>query len=390
MALESDSMDSFENNSYRCRRFQVRAVRKNGRDFKREPSRFQSFFPAVRLRESCAAAFLFCLVATPLVAQERIEDFGYRRICLDHRGVSVELVVKSKDGEAKKKKPLLILIRGSLAKPLVKFNKNGGHYPPFPFDQNIFLENYHLICIGKPGIPLIANKDDLNARGEFIDPVTGGPPEQYVENNFLDFYVERNSKVVEFLLSQKWVDSTKIVVAGHSQGSDIAANMADKISGITHLIYSSGSPYFSTVIDMVRKARELEGDERAEEYFKFWEDVVKTPFAPPQRKGWDSNKTVFSFSQCQNEVLKRARIPTLVTYGAEDTLAPFNDLFRIETIRDRITNMTFKAYSGVEHNYFGVDNDGKIDFQKFGWDVVARDWLQWLNQEKLQPMHPIR
>lgn len=329
------------------------------------------------------AASLCCLLATPLLAQRTVEEFGYRSLRLAHHGDSVDFIVKSKAGEANKKKPILLLIRGSLAKPLVKYNDQGGHYPPFPFDQSIFLDEYHLVCISKPGLPLIANTNNLNERGEFIDPNTGQLPTRYMENNFLDFFVERNSKVVEFLSSQDWVDSTKIVVAGHSQGSDIAANMADKTPGVTHMIYSSGSPYFSTILDMVRKRRKADKrneEARAEDYFEFWKSVVDAPFAPSQQEGWDSNRTVASFSKCQNTALKNAKIPILVTYGTEDTLAPFNDLFRIETLRERNANITFKAYLGVEHNYFGLGSGGQIDFEKFGWDTVARDWLQWLDQ----------
>ena len=318
-------------------------------------------------------------------AQQTVEDFGYRRLSFEYQGDSVDILVKSKKGEAAKKKPVLILIRGSLAKPLVKFNDDGGHYPPFPFKQNIFLDQYHLICISKPGLPLIANKSVLSKRGEFIDPTTGRLPAKYVRNNFLEYYVARNSKVVEFLLTQDWVDRKKIVVAGHSQGSDIAARMADNMPGITHLIYSSGSPYYSTILDMVRKQRErakANPAKRVDDYFEYWENVVRTPSGPSQQEGWDTNKTVFSFSQCQNDILKRLQIPVLVTFGTEDTLAPFNDMFRIETIRDGVSNITFRAYLGVEHNYFGVSSEGKIDFEKFGWDKVGRDWQEWLTETK--------
>ncbi|MFK7820120.1 MAG: alpha/beta hydrolase family protein [Planctomycetaceae bacterium] len=293
------------------------------------------------------------------------------------------MLVKSKEGEADRRKPILILIRGSMAKPLVKTNGQGGHYPPFPFDARIFLDQYHLVCIGKPGLPLLAAKTDLNRRGEFVDPVTGRLPNKYVKNNYLPYYVARNSKVVEFLLAQDWVDSEKIVVAGHSQGSDIAANMADKVPGITHLIYSSGSPYHSTILDMVQKQRRLDRGKagaRTEKHFEFWESVVRSPFAAAQQHGWDTNNTIFSFSQSQNEILKRVRIPVLVTYGTEDTVAPFNDMFRIETIRDRTKDITFKAYHGTEHNYFGVTDEGELDFDKFGWDNVGRDWLTWLEE----------
>lgn len=323
---------------------------------------------------------LTCCV-TQLSAQPKIEDLGYRQVSIKHQGAAIDLVVRSKKGESDKRKPVLILIRGSLAKPLVKFNKQSGHYPPFPFDQRIFLDRFHLVCIGKPGIPISASVSELNERGEYLDPSTGELPVQYTSNNHLDYYVVRNAKVIEHLVKQDWVDSSKIVVAGHSQGSDIAVGMADKIPGITHLIFSSGSPYFPTILDMIRKQRkrdEQQNEDRAESMFEFWEQVVESPLYPPQQSGWDANRTVASFSRSQNEKLKGLNMPVLITYGTEDTLAPFNDMFRVETIRARDKTIQFKAYLGAEHNYFGVTEKGKIDFDRFGWDDVARDWLHWL------------
>ncbi|MBQ0739776.1 hypothetical protein J9332_36340, partial [Aquimarina celericrescens] len=93
------------------------------------------------------------------------------------------------------KKPLFIFIQGSLAKPLIKYDDNDIYYSPFPFSEKLLMDNYHLIAINKPGVPLIENKKNLSSQGEFVDAETGLPSKEYTENNNLEYYTKRNLKV---------------------------------------------------------------------------------------------------------------------------------------------------------------------------------------------------
>ena len=43
-------------------------------------------------------------------------------------------------------------------------------------------------------------------------------------------------------MEKKWVAKSKLVLAGHSEGSTIAAKLATKNNKVTHLIYSGGNP----------------------------------------------------------------------------------------------------------------------------------------------------
>jgi hypothetical protein len=51
----------------------------------------------------------------------------------------------------------------------------------------------------------------------------------------------------------------------------------------------------------------------------------------------------------------------------------------VEILNQQKNNFTFKAYAGLDHNYFGIKETGEIDYEKFNWDKVAADWLNWLN-----------
>ena len=73
---------------------------------------------------------------------------------------SVDVLLQSKKGEAKLRKPLLLWCQGSLPTPLILVEK-GGPYRVFPFispaGADLLAATGHLVIIGKPGIALVAD-----------------------------------------------------------------------------------------------------------------------------------------------------------------------------------------------------------------------------------------
>ncbi|WP_286778686.1 MULTISPECIES: alpha/beta hydrolase family protein [Sphingobacterium] len=314
-------------------------------------------------------------------AQKKVEDFGYVHHQINFRSDKVDFIVKSKKGEERQKKPILIFIQGSLATPLIKYSDTGIHYPPFPFNAEILTDAFHLIAINKPGVPLIINKSKLSKNGESINSDTKLPPEEYTEHANLDFYVERNNKIIEYLVDQPWVDGNKVVVAGHSEGSSIAVKIAVTNTHITHLIYSGGTPYYSRILSMIAQDRQIENEKESwvEKDFEYWKTVNEEPFDISREHGYDTNKSTYSFSNSLNNDFRRLTIPVLISYGTKDTACPYNDLLRVEMIQENKTNIDFKSYFNRGHNYFEISENGETNYENFGWDMVGRDWLLWLN-----------
>lgn len=308
------------------------------------------------------------------------KDFGFRHFQYIIENDTVDVLVKSKKGEEYQKKPILFSAQGSLAVPLIVHNGRKRVYSTL---EEGFVENdYHLVAVNKPGIPLISHKDSLvDGREYFVDKENYVYPLKYLKNNNLEYYVKRNIQVIDFLFNESWVDTSKLVISGHSQGSGIALSMCDKTTKATHLIYSSGLPYYSTILAMLNKERMREGNTpnpRVEKVFKYWKEVIDDPlnYKNPHR---DSNSTLSSFSQNENEILKRLKIPILISYGTKDESSPYHDMFRIETIKERISNIYFKPYVGLGHNYQLVTISDKNQKTDFLADVVL-DWLHWLKE----------
>lgn len=327
--------------------------------------------------------FLILIVMGESAAQdEKPEDFGYRHLQIKYKNDPVDILIMSQKGDWQKTKPILLFDQGSQARPLILLKEDGTPYRLFPFQTDSLLVDYHLAIIGKPYVPLIAYYKDLK-RGAYADPSTGIPPVEFYSRDNVDYYVNRAKAVIVHLKKQKWVSKDKLVAAGHSAGSTVAAKLALESKDVTYLIYSGGNP-FGRMASMIAQAREYDDSTgtRSEEAFRYWETIVHDSTSVASQGG-DSYKTTYTFSLPPKDYLMKLRIPVLVTYGTKDHGVTFNDYLRLETIRKGTSNFTFKPYIGVEHNYFGFDKEGKVDFDKFGWDQVALDWQAWLEKEEI-------
>lgn len=325
--------------------------------------------------------FVFLISGLGLAQKTKAEDFGFRQLKIIFKGDTVNLLIKSKKGEEQKRKPIFLFCQGSMPRPLI-VTDGDKTYSVFPFKTDSLEKDYHLIIIKKPGVPLIEAANTLGENFMYLDPQTGKIPKAYSSRNLLDYYVERNLKVLDELEKLPFVDRSKLVVAGHSEGSTIAAKMGTKSKKITHLIYASGNP-FGRIMSMIGQDRNTESDAdsaRFAEYeLDYWKEVVGDKSNLDDSNG-DTYKATYDFSIPPIQYLKKLKIPVLVCYGTKDWSCPFNDYLRVEMLRQNKINFTYKAYIGLEHNFFPLTPEGKINYDVFGWDKVANDWQSWLEQ----------
>ncbi|WP_162426871.1 alpha/beta hydrolase family protein [Pontibacter pudoricolor] len=220
---------------------------------------------------------LICIVLQAAAQAKKPEDFGYRHLQISYKKDPVDILVMSKEGEEKEAKPIFLFDQGSQARPLILLDDKGKPYRLFPFQTDSLLIDYHLVIISKPYVPLIANYSDLK-HGAYTDPKTGIPPAGFYPRDNVDYYVNRNKEVIKHLKKQPWVKKNKLIVAGHSAGSTVAAKLALESKAVTHLIYSGGNP-FGRMASMISQARAYDdsagtGSENA---FRYWQTIVDDP-----------------------------------------------------------------------------------------------------------------
>ncbi|MGC4038046.1 MAG: hypothetical protein QM764_18945 [Chitinophagaceae bacterium] len=306
------------------------------------------------------------------------ETSGFRLLKLLYKNDTINILIKSKKHEEHIQKPVLFFCQGSLPIPLILVDDKVA-FGTFPFNADSVTENYHLVIVGKPGVPVAAELSKLDKDYTFFETQPGKFPKTYLERNYADYYIKRNKEVIRYLLKQSWVTKNKLIVAGHSEGSFIAAGMASETKEVTHLIYSGGNP-LGRMMTIITRDRREENDSilTAEKDFDEWKNIIEHPEDTSSVQG-DPSRTTFSFSKSLLENFKKLTIPTLVSYGTGDYgSAPFNDYLRFEMIRLKKANFFFKAYIGKEHNYFSLKPDGSINYDDYNWDKVMRDWLYWI------------
>jgi hypothetical protein len=310
--------------------------------------------------------FLFFAIQSS--GQKTARDFGFQHLQIVYNNDTVDFLLKTKPGEELKKKPIFLFCQGSLPRPLIIFDQDGP-FGVFPFNPSTIINDYHLVIIGKPFVPVIMEKSKLNS--EFCYTISGQFPSKYLERDNLDYYVNRNIDVLKFLLKQSFVLKDRLVIAGHSEGSSIVAKLGQEFKQTTHLIYSGGNP-LGRIMSMIEGNRENENESnrQGEKLIEYWTDII-------ENKSIDKATLSFSYPP-PISFLKEISKPTFVCYGTKDKDVSANDYMRLEFIRRQKKNFTFRAYIGTEHNYFYVDKNGEVNYEINNWDRVAQDWMEWL------------
>jgi len=314
-----------------------------------------------------------------LSSQVNIFDkYKFKHIIYLYNSDSVHVVIKSADGEENKKKPIFLFIQGSLPKPLFLIEKED-IYEVFPFNPEILTDKYHLVIIGKPYIPLSADVKNLGQHYSYIEDSTGKFPKAYSDRNLPEYYVDRNIEILKYLLKQDWVDKDKLIISGHSEGSNIAARIASKFKKVSHLIFASGNPY-GRIASIINQSRSRESYDDSTHYaendFQYWQNVIDNNEDMDDTYG-DTYRATYDFSEPPINFLEKLKIPVLIVYGTKDWSATHIDLMRIDFMRKKKSNFTYYPLVGTEHNFFPKDDTGKINHEIFNWDKVAQYWKEW-------------
>ncbi|WP_162127722.1 alpha/beta hydrolase [Flavobacterium phycosphaerae] len=270
--------------------------------------------------------FFFLLLPLIAFSQKTPEDFGLRHLVFTYKNDTVDVIIESKKGEETKAKPLFFWCQGSLPQPIIKYDERG-LFPVFPFDSKDFLNDFHLVIIAKPAIPVIADVKNLKKNYCVLDE-KGNVPLAYSDRNYLDYYADRNNFIISKLLSNPIFLKKNLIVAGHSEGSHIAARMACTNKKIAGLIYSGGNPY-GRFLNIVAQSRMEENDNTI---FDYWSDVVVNK-NDKTYNGGDTYNCTYGFSEPLVDKIEKLKIPVYVAYGTKDYNVAYMDLFYTDVLR---------------------------------------------------------
>ncbi len=286
------------------------------------------------------------------------------------------------------KKPIFLWCQGSLPVPLFCEIENYGNYffggGVSNFNYTEIAKEYHLVIISMPKTPIIGKKENLNAGFQYV-PNPEKPRSflrEYIEADYLENYVDRALKVLEFLKLQNWVDHKKLIVAGHSQGSKITTKIAVKNSDVTHIGLFSANP-FGRIDQYVREARldaQLgnisweKADSLMNDNYKFYEQANNEDSIriDPSLKAWKT------FTETYYDDWLSLDIPIYLAYGTEDRTSDLCDIVPLFFIEKGKNNLTLKRHLGLEHNFFELKENGRANHEKGHWKEVMEEFIKWI------------
>lgn len=291
------------------------------------------------------------------------------------------------------KKPIFLWCQGSLPIPLFCEINTGEYFfvggGLSNFNYQDISKQYHVVVISMPHTPVMAKKENLNNRYEFItdqnDPHSYAIT--YLQGDYLENYVDRANKVLKFLGKQKWVLKNNWVIAGHSQGTKIASKVAKSNKKIKTIGLFSPNP-FGRIDELIRQARYdaqqnkiswHQADSLINSYYNFYEQALN---AKPELLAKNpSLKSWASFSAPQLDDWLDLKIPIYIAYGTADRSSDLCDIVPLFFMQKQKNNLTLKRYLEVNHNFFPVKN-GIINYEDGQWEMVMTDFLNYISNDK--------
>lgn len=257
-----------------------------------------------------------------------------------------------------KKKPLLIFIHGSGNHPTFEYHKDLKSYSRAAFlEIEKYKDKFHIIYVAKPGVPLFdtIQKDPVNFSTSY--PTS----KEFTDKFSLEWRAETASLIIDKALKLLPVETSKIIVLGHSQGGQVAPKVAVLNKKVTHCVMLNCNT-LNHLYDFVLQERlaaqkgEISFEESQKNIDSLYEDYKKFFAEPNSRTKYFYNETYYrwaSFSvETPLENMLKLKIPIYLVAGGKDIFGSMTmntDYAEIEFLRYKKTNLTYKVYPNANH-----------------------------------------
>lgn len=258
-----------------------------------------------------------------------------------------------------------------------KITKNEMLYSSIPFDLDRIPPNLAFVLISKKGIPFIVKTENFKV------------PVDYYQNESLDYRVWQGNNVINDIVKKSQIKPKKIIVIGHSEGSDVVAKLGTinkKITDIGFWCGSGNTQYYDFAL-LARK--EVQKGNLTEEQGKIKIDSLLTKLKEIQKNEnsivdyWQENtfRRWSKYSEPSIENLLKIKVPIFVATCGKDESVPIESayLIPIEFIRYKKENLTFKVYPDYDHSFMISSVNKETEYH---WMDVFEEFIKWTNENK--------
>lgn len=309
---------------------------------------------------------------------EPIEKFAFKRYFTKDkfdRRITLYLS-KVTDKSASKSLPLVVCVQGSGSQSVFqkvetgqgKVIASGG---PEAVVARDFRDQVRVLVVEKPGVEFL------------VQPKRPGGAEESTEEFRREFTLERWAEAINAatlaVAKLDEIDSSKILVLGHSEGGQIACEVAAVNPNVTHVaVMAGGGP--TQLFDFLQLARSgamynpnSTPQERVDTFLADWQKVLDDPMAydkfilgHPHRR-W----TTFSQSSPVEAILK-SKAKVFIAQGTEDTNSlPASAEVLYAELLARGRNCKYVRVEGGDHGFMTEGDQGK------GWRETNGQAIKW-------------
>ena len=277
------------------------------------------------------------------------------------------------------KKPLLIYVEGSGAQSQFVRAQGRVAYSLFGVLCQNYSDRYHVVSAEKRGIAFAESGNRGTAEKASAE---------YTEHATYEGRLEEILLLLDTLLDEPLIDTTQVMLLGHSEGADVVAAVAAQEPRVTHVAFLAGGgpSQFLDLIVLRRKAMREAGRSDAEieaaveELEEQYRDILAKRdsgedfFAGHAYRRWSS---FCLHPPADNLVKSKAKV--FMAHGTNDVSVPIEsfDHLVVEMLRSGREDVYWRRYPDRDHSFIEKGSSPGYD----GFLEVVDEYLEWVEAD---------
>lgn len=316
------------------------------------------------------SVFIFLLSLGDTLGQEHIPRQPYFKYNLPNKERTDSITFYLSEGAKEKYLPLIIYVQGSgsnshfALNPLQNIVPQSGHATIY----DVAKAKARVLIVEKPGVRYLESNE--------INP-------KFDLNFSLESWCTTIEQAIRYVMTHSKIDSSRVLIIGHSEGGLVAAKMANMMGDIiTHVAIVAGEGisqlyslykfaesgrYFKSANDL--KISPIDSLLRA------WEKIQSDPLSTSKKfwgftyLRWSSFLTTSTYDE-----LATCGAQIIIIQGSKDeNVIPESAVILFAGLKSKGKEVTLHIIPNADHSFQLLQNESSMD----GWEMVARKCINW-------------